>query len=288
MYGVLMSNYEINNNLESDKWETSITKVEPNKLTTRGFLQTDLIDNISFSDMVYLLLMGKLPIEKHSKMLNAIIVSFCDHGITPPSTHSARLIASSGSSLNSAVAGGLLAFGKNHSGALELAMDFFQCVIYSNFKDLFSSQNLQFNQPKVNSDYLIKHNEKIENLSFGIVEENLKNNKKIPGFGHRYHSKDPRAFKIIKLAKKYDCASIHTELALNIEKNLYEEKKININIDGACAAILSDMGFDSNLGTGLFMIGRLPGLVAHTHEEMSTQKGFRKFCNLDDVIYKDK
>ena len=103
-------------------WKTSITKVEPNKLTTRGFKQEDLIGGISFSEMVYLLVKGNIPSGKNKKMLEAILVSFCDHGVTPPSTQSARLMASAGSPVNACVAGGILAFGENHAGAIENTM----------------------------------------------------------------------------------------------------------------------------------------------------------------------
>lgn len=103
-------------------WKTSITKVEPNKLTTRGHKQEDLIGGISFSEMVYLLVKGDIPSEKNKKMLEAILVSFCDHGVTPPSTQSARLMASAGSPVNACIAGGILAFGENHAGAIENTM----------------------------------------------------------------------------------------------------------------------------------------------------------------------
>ena len=107
-------------------WRSSITQVEPNKLKTRGFSQEDLIGKTSFSEMVYLLLMGELPSKKDIKMLESVLVSFCDHGITPPSTQSARLMASAGSPVNVCIAGGILAFGENHAGAIENAMKNFQ------------------------------------------------------------------------------------------------------------------------------------------------------------------
>lgn len=271
---------------ESAKWKTSITKVEPDRLITRGYLQSDLIDSISFSDMVFLLLKNELPEENHSKMMDAILVAFCDHGVTPPSTQSARLIASAGSPLNSAVAGGLLGFGKNHSGAVERAMSLFQCVARLNFKEAFTGEDLDFFISDFDSKYLEANNEKFKTVANDLVYDNLKYKHKLPGFGHRYHKKDPRARKILEVANKYDCASIHTKLAIEIENKLNEEKGICLNVDGACAAILCDLGFDSKIGTGLFMIGRLPALIAHAHEEMSSNKGFRKFCNLDDIIYK--
>ena len=55
--------------------------------------------------MIYLLLKGKLPSIMESKIFNYVLVSFCDHGVTPPSTQTARLIASSGSPINSSILG---------------------------------------------------------------------------------------------------------------------------------------------------------------------------------------
>ena len=75
--------------------KTAISNVEPNKLTTRGYNQQDLIEKIRYGDMIFLILRGRLPSIKESKMFNHVLVSFCDHGVTPPSTQTARIIASS-------------------------------------------------------------------------------------------------------------------------------------------------------------------------------------------------
>jgi len=60
-----------------------------------------------------------------------------------------------------------------------------------------------------------------------------------------------------------------------------------MNIDGVNAALLSDLGFNPKLGLGIFMIGRVPGIVAHVYEESIDEEEFRKFCDLDDIIFKD-
>lgn len=245
------------------KWRTSITKVEPNRLTTRGYLQEDLIGNISFSEMIHLLIKGKLPSKNESKMLGAVLVSFCDHGVTPPSTQAARIMASTGSPLHACIAGGLLAFGKNHAGAIENAMRIFQEGIKGSEDD-------------------------INILAQQIVDYFLKNDKKISGFGHRYHDEDPRAPKLIELAKEYNCLSKHSELALAIESLLFEKKGIRMNIDGANGAILSDMGYDWKIGSGIFMIGRLPGILAHVNEEKTRESPFRKFFEVDEIYYDGK
>ena len=106
--------------------KTSISKVEKDKIITRGYNQRDLIEKIRYSDMIYLLLKGRLPSIKEGRIFNHVLVSFCDHGVTPPSTQTARLVASSGSPINSAVAGALLSFGHKHAGAIQKTMELYQ------------------------------------------------------------------------------------------------------------------------------------------------------------------
>ena len=250
--------------------KTRITEVSPNRLSTRGFNQEDLIENLSYSENVFLILIGRLPSEKEAKIFNQILVSFCDHGVTPPSTQSARLIASSGASINNAVAGGLLSFGKNHAGAIEKAMDLFQ--------ESIKTLNLDETDPD-------DENKRIALLAMDIVKQYEADSKRVPGFGHRYHDKDPRAAKLIELAIEESAVGPHTKLALAIEAILAEKKGIHLNVDGANAGLLSDLGFDSQLGLGIFMIGRLPGLIAHAFEEMEEEEKFRRFCDLENIVY---
>lgn len=246
--------------LSNPKWKTGITRVEPNKLITRGYPQEDLIGNISFPEMVYLLIKGEMPSKNDAKMLEAILISFCDHGVTPPSTQAARIMASAGSPMHTCVGGGLLAFGKHHAGAIENAM-----------------RTLQEGVKRCNGD--------INTVSKEIVHESLECGEKIPGFGHRYHDEDPRVSKLINIAKKYGSNGIHVELALTIQSILLEKKGIRMNIDGANGAILSDMNFDWSVGTGLFMIGRLPAIIAHVNEEKTRETPFRKLFEVEEIYY---
>ena len=246
--------------LSNPKWKTSITRVEPNRLITRGYAQEELIGNSSFPEMVYLLIKGEMPSKNEAKMLEAVLVSFCDHGVTPPSTQAARIMASTGSPMNACVGGGLLAFGKHHAGAIENAM-------------------------RVLQEGTKRHEGDIELIARKIISEHRECGEKIPGFGHRYHDEDPRAPKLIDIARKHECMGIHAELALTIQSILLEEKGIRMNIDGANGAILSDMGFDWSVGTGIFMIGRIPAIIAHVHEEKTRETPFRKLFEIEEIYY---
>lgn len=249
--------------------KTAISRVEKDKIVTHGFNQKDLIEKIRYADMVFLLLKGRLPSIRESKIFNHVLVSFCDHGVTPPSTQTARLIASSGSPVNSAVAGALLSFGHKHAGAIEKAMDLYQSKI--------ASAHL-INDPNID-------NKQIASLAIEIHNEYILKDKKIPGFGHRYHDADPRAEKLIDLAINEGFIGPHIKLALALQDLVYDKKQIKLNVDGANAAILSDLGFDPELGLGVFIIGRVPGIIAHIHEEKMDEDEFRRFCDLDDVEY---
>ena len=249
--------------------KTTISKVEKDKIITRGYNQRDLIEKIRYSDMVYLLLKGRLPSVKEGKIFNHVLVSFCDHGVTPPSTQTARLVASSGSPINSAVAGALLSFGHKHAGAIQKTMELYQS--------------------KINSLYLTEDsaldNKQIASLAIDIYNEYILGEEKIPGFGHRYHNVDPRADKLMDIVIKEGFVGPHIKLALAVEDLAYQKKGIRLNVDGANAAILSDLGFDPETGLGIFIIGRIPGIIAHINEEKMEEEEFRRFCDLDDIEY---
>ena len=78
---------------------------------------------------------------------------------------------------------------------------------------------------------------------------------------------------------------INIKLALALQDLVYEKKGIKLNVDGANAAILSDLKFTPQLGLGVFIIGRVPGIIAHINEENMDEDEFRRFCDLDDIIY---
>lgn len=261
--------HENNFRVNPHSLKTAISKVEKDKIITRGYNQRDLIDKIRFSDMVYLLLKGRLPSIKEGKIFNHVLVSFCDHGATPPSTQTARLVASSGSPINSAVAGALLSFGHKHAGAIQKTMELYQS--------------------KIDSLYLTEDsgldNKQIASLAIDIYSEYILADEKIPGFGHRYHDVDPRADELMNIVVKEGFIGPHIKLALAVEDLAYEKKGIRLNVDGANAAILSDLGFDPEMGLGIFIIGRIPGIIAHINEEKMDEKEFRRFCDLDDIEY---
>jgi len=243
------------------EWKTKITKVESNHLVTKGYRQEDLIGKIPFSHVVYLLLKDELPSDEHGQMMDAILTACVDHGVTPPTAMASRIVASGGVPLPTAVAAGVLSIGDAHGGAIEKGAKFLQ-------EGVLRAQ---------------KENKNIDEIAEILVRESREKKQRILGFGHRVHTADPRTKKLFKLAETLGIASEHMALSKSIEKQLEKQtgKKLPINVDGAIAAISSDMGFDWRLGKAFFLIGRVAGLTAHVYEEQTQFKPMRKMFDAD-------
>ena len=61
-------------------------------------------------------------------------------------------------------------------------------------------------------------------------------------------------------------------------------RRLNMNVDGAIAALMSDMKIDPALGKAFFIIGRSPGYVAHAHEQATQERPF-KSADPADITY---
>lgn len=235
------------------KWRTSISTHKNGEFYVRGIKLNELISRRSFSEAVYLILKGKLPSKKEAAMIDAILVGAIEHGVEAPSTFVARSVASTGNQFNAALAAGVLAIGEWHGGAIEKAARIFQ-----------SSTSAK-----------------------EIVKNVILHHERLAGYGHKiYKDKDPRTVVLFKKAKELRLVGKYIKKAEAIERELKKQsgKMLPLNIDGAIAAIISDLGFDWRLGKAFFILGRLPGLIAHVEEEIINEKPYRRIDD-EDVEY---
>jgi len=242
--------------IEDVKWPTAVTEVKPNRIMNRGYLVDELMGRITFAQAIYLVLKGELPSPEVGRLLDAIFVSSVDHGASPPSVLTARTVASTGAELNAAVAAGVLAISRFHGGAIE------------------EGQRLFFEIAKKAAASSGDENQ----AARAVLDEMKAKGKRASGFGHRLHTKDPRTTKLFALAGDLGLAGRHVRIARLVETILGEQlgKPLPINVDGAIAALLCDLGIPPEIGNAFFIIARVPGLVAHVHEEKTRMKPMRK------------
>lgn len=231
------------------KWRTAITQIQPNKIMVRGYPVDEMMGRISFAEAIYLLLLGELPSPAIGRLMEALLVSSIDHGVTPPSTLAARNVATTGAPLRASVAAGVLAFGQYHGGDIEACMKFLDAGLER-----------------------VRQGATYDEAATALVREWREASARPPGFGHRVHTRDPRAARLLQMALELEIEGAHIQMVRAIERALAaaagpDDPPMPVNVDGAIAAVCGDLGLDAELGNALFIISRVPGIIAHAHEE---------------------
>jgi citrate synthase len=244
-------------------WFTAITEVKPNELRPRGYKLDELMGRASFAEVAWLVLTGDLPLPAQRQLIEALITCGVDHGVTPPSALTTRVVTGTGAGISQAVAAGVLAINASHGGAIEGCMR----ALLKGVK-LVEEQELE---PAAAAEVVL-----------GALKAQ---GKRMPGFGHRLHTADPRTARLRELARECGVYGKYLQLAEAIELHFAAQgKPLPLNVDGAVAAVLCELGVAPEIGNGFFILPRVVGLIAHFHEEATREKVMRKI-NPADAVY---
>jgi citrate synthase len=223
----------------ADWWGTSVSRIAPNRIELRGHPVQELIGTTGFGSMIWLMVRGDLPTPAQARLFEAALVAGVDHGPHAPSIAIARMTATCGVGLNSAMASAVNSLGDSHGGAGE------QCV------ELLG--------------------EVVAAGSAGPVIDRWRERgvRYLPGFGHRFHTLDPRRDPLLGLVDEAVAAGVvsgdYLRAALEVEAAI---SPVPMNIDGCTAVIYAELGFAAPLARGLFVLSRSVGILAHAWEEM--------------------
>ncbi len=231
----------------SDWWSTAIIDMEPGRIALRGHEIQDLIGQVSFPQMIWLMLRGDLPGEGQARLLEAALVSAVDHGPQAPSIAAGRMAVTCGLPLNGALASAVNMLDDVHGGAGEQAVELYSRIEAAGLEAL----------PQVVADWRAERG------------------KYVPGFGHRFHTPvDPRApalmAEVAKAVEAGVCDGRFAAIGQALEAHLAEVsgRALPMNIDGATAVIYAELGFPAPLARGLFLMSRSVGILAHAWEQM--------------------
>jgi citrate synthase len=246
-----------------EKWHTALTCIEPNKILVRGYPLDEMMGRLTFGEAIYLLLMGEVPSPAIGSLMEAMLVSFIDHGATPPSTLAARNTATTGAPLRACVAAGVLGFGRFHGGDIESCMQFLDTGLE-----------------------LVRRGTSYKDAARTIVQKCLDADEPIPGFGHRFHTRDPRAARLFQMALELEVEGGHVQMIRAVElvaNELPEGHRVPVNIDGAIAAVCGDIGIPPGIANALFIISRVPGITARAQEERQREHPMRQIDPKDHM-----
>jgi len=239
-------------------WRTSIIDMAPGRIAFRGRPIEELIGNVSFGQMIWLMTTGDLPSLEQAALLECALVAGVDHGPQAPSIAAARMAATCGIGLNNVMATGINMLGDIHGGAGEQCSELYLDIAARIDAGLPLEQATQE----------------------GIAAWRATHGKIVSGFGHRFHKPvDPRAPRLMALVRQASEAQTVSGRFADIGEAVQEAigndrgTPIAMNIDGATAVIFCELGFPPPLSRGLFCLSRSVGVLAHGWEQM--QQGGR-------------
>ncbi|SDH28358.1 citrate synthase [Paraburkholderia phenazinium] len=237
--------------LAANYWSTSIIDIHPGSIQVRGYPIQELIGQISFPQMIWLMLRGDLPSAGEARLLEAALVASVDHGPHAPSIAISRMAVSCGLPLNGAMASALNTLDDVHGGAGQQAVEIFHAI------------------EKAQADGAALA-DAVESCIDTFIAEH---GKYLPGFGHRFHPVDPRAGRLLGMVDEAAAQGVvsgrYAAIARGIEALLKERKSkpIPMNIDGATAVIYAELGFAPELARGVFCLSRAVGILSHAWEQ---------------------
>lgn len=237
-------------------WRSAVSRVTPEKVFVRGYDLEELVGGLSFTAATFLLVRGRLPNPRETRVLDAVLTAVLDYALRKPGTAAARYVVSANPSMVAGLAAATLAAGK-HTLATE---DVARFIITSHTRYRNSGQDL-------------------DTFAAELVESMAARKERIPGLGHPvFKEVDPRAAILRAVAVEEGLWTEPAQLYEAVHRAFTARPgkgAIPINDIGVMAAVLVALGFSPEETTGLAVISTLPGVVAHISEELTSGKPIR-------------
>jgi citrate synthase len=242
--------------MSDDTWlRTGIGASDADSITIRGRdLATELMGKVSFTELAFLLVRGRMPEHGEARLLDAVLVSLADHGLTPTVLAARLTYTGAPEALQGAVAAGLLGAGSVFLGVVEDTATYL--------------------------DELLEHDTTAERAVLAALEQG----RRIPGLGHPVHKvEDPRTPVMYAIAEETGHLGPHLRLLREVAAAHRETtgKPLPINGAGVAGAALADLGFPARLMRGFALLARTAGLVGHLAEEMEQPIGMPLYREVD-------
>ncbi len=231
--------------------KTDIGYTTTDTIMVRGKnLSTEIIGKFDFVDMIFFTTLSRMPTPREKVMVNALLVTTADHGITPSSLSARLTYIGAPEALQGAVATGLLGAGSVFLGPMQNAAEML----------LEGAQELSDDASDVD----------VLQAARDVIRRHKERRQQVFGVGHPIHvDGDPRVPALRELSRENGYYGLHWRLMEAISDVLVKEqnRKLPMNVVGAIGAIVAAMGLDPLVGRGLALVGRSAGLLAHVLEE---------------------
>jgi citrate synthase len=217
-------------------------------------LVDELMGRVDFTSMMIFQVTGRMPEPSERAVVDAVMVALMEHGLTPSSITARLIYSSSPEAMQGAVAAGLLGAGANFLGSME------------ELARLLQEGVAAVRAGTVTSTVYCRE----------LIAGRLDSGAPVPGFGHHIHRPDdPRSPRLIEIARENGAAGEHCAMLADLSSAMDAAKgrHVTVNLTGAVAAVLSDLGYPWQIVRGFSLVARSAGLVGHVLEEQRAPTG---------------
>ena len=233
----------------SDYWSTRISHAEAGRIWVRGYPLEEIVEKLSFVESMWLLIRGELPTRQQAAIWELAMKVAMDQQFISSAACAARFVASAHpESPIPGLAAGILAHG-SVTGSPRPAAE----MIYGAY-DLMQREGLA-----------------VEEAAERSVEQHLREQGTVPGFGHPIHKEtEPRAEILRRKVRELGGWGEKAQLFEAVHAALCRRlgKALPINLAGMVAAVYCELGFDPVEIEALAAVGYGYALVAHVTEEI--------------------
>ncbi|MEM9840393.1 MAG: citryl-CoA lyase [Pseudomonadota bacterium] len=227
---------------------SSLCTADRTSITVRGKdYCRDIIGGMSLSGFIFFHLTGREASEAEAKMLDALIISIAEHGLSPTALAARITYAAAPDALQGAVAAGILGAGPVLLGSAdETAALLAEGVA------------------------MIEAGTSREDAARQLAKRVKAEGGKLAGFGHPLHKPDdPRTVRLLELAEQYGVTGPHTAFLadLSAAANKVWGRDLVVNVQAAIGAISTDMGLPPFLSRAIPILARAIGVLGHVAEE---------------------
>jgi citryl-CoA lyase len=247
--------------MKRNEWASPVSTVQDGEILVRGYPIRELIEQLSFSDAVYLVLRGELPSPVESAVMRACLLAILDYAVGPAPI-AARVVASANPQLGPAMAAGILA-----QGAYAVS-------------------------PQDTGEFIRGARRRLEDFAgdvdraaVAIVEETRAAGRRIPGLGHPSNlGEDERAAALERVLRTSGLWGTSARLYAAVHATFVRAtgKPLVINVDGMLGVALTELGFDPVEMGGIAALSMLPGIIANVVHELKAGVRIR---TVEDMVY---
>jgi citrate synthase len=242
----------------ADDWaRTWIGGSTPHRISVAGRdLPSEIMGRLTLTELTYLLVTQADPTPGQRRMLDAVLVSLADHGLTPSALAARLTYTGAPEAIQGAIAAGLLGAGSVFLGP--------------------TGDTAQFLFDALQGAGAGADDATLQAIAAAAVESRRAEGLRVPGLGHPVHKdEDPRTPRLYELAAAEGLLGPHLRL-LRLVAAAHEDatgRHLPVNGAGAGGAALVDIGIPPGAVRGVVLIARTAGLVAHLVEEQRQPLG---------------